>query len=266
MPSTGSFCAMADDVAACAGIVFRADPERFRAVMAAPVAAREKLFPIYAFNIEVARAPWVTVEPLIAEMRLQWWRDTLAAIGAGEAARHHEVAAPLARAIGPQEAALLDALIEARRWDIHREPFADLDAFRAHIDATSGNLLLAAARVLDPAAPEGPLRAAGLALGLANWLRAVPALEAAGRVPLVDGRPEAVRALAAEGLDALARARAARRQVSRMARPALLAVWPAGPVLAAARAAPGRVARGRLEPAPAISRLRLIARAATGRW
>ncbi|MEN9060069.1 hypothetical protein [Ponticoccus litoralis] len=45
------------DLHACAELVQRADPERFRAVMAAPVAARAALFPIYAFNIEVARAP-----------------------------------------------------------------------------------------------------------------------------------------------------------------------------------------------------------------
>ena len=35
--------------------------------MAAPVAARRVLFPLYAFNVEVARAPWVTQEAMIAE-------------------------------------------------------------------------------------------------------------------------------------------------------------------------------------------------------
>ena len=136
---------MPDDIAACAEIVRRADPERFRAVMAAPVAARERLFPIYAFNVEVARAPWVTAEPLIAEMRLQWWRDALAEIAAGGPVRRHEVATPLAQAIRAGDVVLLDALVEARRWDIHRDPFADMQAFRAHIAATSGNLLLVAA-------------------------------------------------------------------------------------------------------------------------
>ena len=60
-------------VAACAAIVQRADPDRFLAVMAAPVAVRARLFPLFAVNVEVARAPWVTQEPLIAQMRLQWW-------------------------------------------------------------------------------------------------------------------------------------------------------------------------------------------------
>lgn len=256
---------MDDDLVACADLVRRGDPERFRAVMAAPVAVRERLFPLYALNVEVARAPWLTGEPMIAAMRLQWWRDALAEIAGGGPVRRHPVTTPLARLIGPDEAALLDALVVARHWDIGREGFADLTALRAHIEATSANLLLVAARVLG-GAPEAPLRAAGFALGLANWLRAVPALAAAGRRPLVDDSPQALRALAQEGLTALARARAARGDIPAPVRPALLALGPAGPVLRAARAAPRRVAEGRLEPAPVTARLRLIARAATGRW
>ena len=49
-----------DDMNACAQIVEKGDPARFRTVMAAPVEARLKLFPLYAFNVEVARAPYVT--------------------------------------------------------------------------------------------------------------------------------------------------------------------------------------------------------------
>ncbi|MBT7342217.1 MAG: phytoene synthase, partial [Rhodobacteraceae bacterium] len=67
---------------ACANLVARADPERFAAAMAAPFAARAVLLPIYAASIEVARAPWLTQEPMIAEMRLHWWRDVFEEIEA----------------------------------------------------------------------------------------------------------------------------------------------------------------------------------------
>ena len=40
------------DLNACADLVRRADPDRFLAAMASPVAARSALFPIYAFNVE----------------------------------------------------------------------------------------------------------------------------------------------------------------------------------------------------------------------
>jgi len=253
------------DLIACAEIVRRADPSRFQAAMAAPVAARSVLFPIYAFNVEVARAPWVTSEPMIAEMRLQWWVDALEEIGAGGVVRRHEVVTPLARVLDADGAGLLIDLIEARRWDVGRDPFADEAEFTRYIEATSGNLIRAAARALGPA-DEAVLVDAGFALGLANWFRAIPALEAAGRKPLPDGRPEAVRALANEGLRRLAKARAGRGAVSRAAAPALLAVWEAGPVLRVATRRPGAVAEGPLDPAPAHSRLMLMLRAMSGRW
>ena len=55
---------------ACANLVAQADPERFAAAMAAPMAARSVLLPVYAAAAEEARAPWITQEPVIAEMRL----------------------------------------------------------------------------------------------------------------------------------------------------------------------------------------------------
>ena len=81
-------------IQACADLVARGDPDRFRAAMAAPVPARQVLFPIYAFAVEVSRAPWVTQEPMIAEMRLQWWRDVCDEIEAGKPARAQEVVGP----------------------------------------------------------------------------------------------------------------------------------------------------------------------------
>lgn len=254
-----------DDITACAEIVRRGDPPRFRATMAAPLAARRVLFPIYAFNVEVARAPWVTAEPLIAEMRLQWWRDVLSEIRTGRAVRRHEVATPLARVIDAQGAALLDDLIEARRWDIARDPFDDTAEFSRYIKATSGNLMLVAARALGPADAE-VIRDAGYALGLGNWLCAVPALEAAGRRPLPDASPDAVAALASTGLQRLARARARRDAVSPAARAALLTLWETGPLLSLARRRPDVVATGALTIAPVRSRLLLMLRAASGLW
>ena len=80
---------------ACASLVEKGDQDRFLAVMAAPVQARARLFVLYAFNLEVARAPWVSEQPLIAEMRLQFWRDVLA----DPKPRAHEVAGPLRQII-----------------------------------------------------------------------------------------------------------------------------------------------------------------------
>ncbi|MEL7258238.1 MAG: squalene/phytoene synthase family protein [Pseudomonadota bacterium] len=251
------------DLTACAGIVERGDPDRFAATMAAPVEARLKLFPIYAFNIEVSRAPWVTQEAMIAEMRLQWWRDVLSEIAEGGPVRRHEVATPLAKVLSLDMAARLDAAVEARRWDIYRDPFDDMSEFRRHIEDTSGLLLLAAARALGEV-EETPVMKAGYALGLCNWLRAVPALERAGRVPLVDGRPEAVRALAEEGLEVLEEARKA--GVPRAVRPAMLALWQVEGLLTQVIRNPGAVAEDRIALSPFRRRFGLMVKAVLGRW
>ncbi|MCV6584302.1 MAG: squalene/phytoene synthase family protein [Marinibacterium sp.] len=257
------------DTRACAALVERADPLRFRAAMAAPVAARATLFAIYAMNVEVSRAPWVTQEPMIAEMRLQWWRDVADEIAAGGPVRRHEVATPLAAAIAPELRSdlgpVMDALVSARSWDIYRDPFDDADHFDRYLDATGAGLMWMAAHALG-ARDAAPVRAYGQAAALAAWFRAVPELEARGRVPLVDGRADAVAELARRGLGKLAAARAQRRAVPPVARAAFLPGWQAGALLAQAARDPRRVADGTLGQSGARANLSLGWQAATGRW
>ncbi|MEO8243025.1 MAG: squalene/phytoene synthase family protein [bacterium] len=248
---------------ACAALVERGDPDRFAAVMAAPVAARARLWPLYAFNLEIARAPWVSKEPMIAEMRLQWWRDVLAE----PTARAHSVAAPLHDLIrdAALPVAVLDRMAAARRWEVYSEPFADRAAFDSYLDDTAAGLMWLAARSLGaPEAAEAAVRALGWATGLVNYLRAVPDLEARGRLPLVDGRPEAVRGLAEDGLRCLVNARGGRHLVGAGA-PALLAGWQTAALLRRVQREPTVVAEGRLALSEFSRRGRLVWQALTGR-
>ena len=250
-----------DDLNACAGIVERGDPLRFRTAMLAPVPQRAALFALYAFNVEVSRAPWVTQESMIAEMRLQWWRDVLEEIASGGTVRRHEVATPLSEVISPDQAKLLDELVAARRWDIYRDPFEDEADLTRYIGQTAGHLMWVAASLMGKA-DEKAVRQAGYAAGIGAWLRAIPALEAAGRVPLLDGTPDGVVALAHSGLTALAQARAGRSSVPRACAPALLPATAAEPALAHAKTHPQSVIEDAL-PETGIS---FTVRAATGRW
>ncbi|SEW13863.1 Squalene/phytoene synthase [Cognatiyoonia koreensis] len=231
---------------ACATIVEKGDPERFRAAMAAPVSARRLLFPLYAFNIEVTRAPWLTQEAMIAEMRLQWWRDALEEIGGQGQPRKHEVVDALAEVLDPEGAACLDALIAARRWDVYSDAFEDEDHLTQYLDATSGNLMWTAARLLGNA-DEGVVRNFAFASGTANLLRAVPDLEDRGRKPLLDGTPDGVRSFAKQALTRWRSATAERAKVSFVSGAALLAGYRAKPVLQLAARDPKSVADGSLD-------------------
>ncbi|MEM8850063.1 MAG: squalene/phytoene synthase family protein [Pseudomonadota bacterium] len=247
------------DIAACADLVQRGDPARFRAAMAAPLALRRMLFPLYAFNIEVARAPWVTQEPMIAEMRLQWWRDALEEIGAGGAVRRHEVVTPLSQVLDAKGAAELDDVIAARRADIEGFRPGDGAELCRYLDRTAGTLLWTAAR-LAGAEDASAARDGGLAHGIAAWLTAAPDLVARGRQPLPPGDPtDEVRALAEDGLAALGRFRQAR--LPKGAQPVFLVLTDVEALLMAHRTAPGDMP----DVSDAGSRWRLLRASLTGR-
>jgi len=235
-------------IQACAELVARGDPLRFRVTMAAPLAAREVLLPLYAFNLEVARAPWLTEEPMIAEMRLQFWRDVVEEAAAGKAGRAHEVAAPLTKLIQSKglPGDLLDSIVAARRWDIYKDAHEDADALRAYLDDTAGSLMWAGALALGAKSKqETAVRALGQATGVAALLQAVPDLEGRGRIPLVDGRGEAVAELANTALANIDTAR--RAKLPAHIQPAL---WPsvsARTILRQALKNPSSVAEGTLK-------------------
>lgn len=152
-------------------LVRRADPDRFLASLFAPPAARETLFVLYAFNHELARARDVTSQPMLALIRLQWWREVVEG-----AERRHEIATQLRIALdrGALRAEALLGLIAAREAEIEAG-LPDLAAWRAFIAGTAGALSVAAGQVLgrvDPAAEE-MLRAAGAAYGAARLIHDV---------------------------------------------------------------------------------------------
>jgi len=228
---------------ACAEIVQRGDRDRFLATMAAGPDLRTRLFPLFAFNVEISRAPWVTQEPMIAEMRLQWWRDALAEIGQGASVRTHEVVQPLATVIDAQGADILDKSAQARRWDIYRDPFEDAAHFQEYLDQTAGGLMWSAARALGAEGCEKQARSIGYAQGLANWFVAIPDLESRGRRPLVDGRTDAVQALARQGLSRYSQALA---NSPAAAVPAFRTAWLTPYLLRQVVNDPGCVQAGRL--------------------
>ncbi len=249
---------------ACAALVERADPDRFLATMAAPLDARARLWPLYACNVELSRAPWVSAEPLVAAMRLQWWVDTLEGMGQGARFPAHEVAGPVAELVAERglPADLLAQIAEARRADLEPEPFADAEDFARYLDATAGNLMWLAALALGaPAGAEAVVRDYAFGAGLANYLRAVPELVGRGRSPLPAGVDAA--ALAREGLDRMARVRG--RDLPRAARVALWPGWQAKAILQQAHSAPGRIMEGSLGPSEFARRGGLLFRAVTGR-
>ena len=223
----------------------RQDRDRYQTCLFAPAEKREHLFALYAFNLEIAKTAEVVSEPMLGQIRLQWWRESLEGIYAGRP-RAHEVVEPLARAVAAAglEQADLEALIIAREFDLEGEPPADLAALRSYAGATSGRLLQLALRVLG-AEDETVDRTAeemGIAWAYLGLIRAVPfharqkrlylpadlcraaGLDLGGLFELrsSDALVQVARQLAAAAAEHLRQARAQAGSVPRKAVPALL--------------------------------------------
>lgn len=267
---------------ACADLVKKGDPDRYLSVMAAPVEARDRLLVLYAFNLEVARAPWASKEELIAEMRLQWWLDTINEIYDGKV-RHHEVVAPLAAVIAayklPQQ--LFVELIEARQFDIYREGHTGMSAFDTYIDATSGNLMRLVA--LSLGSEDLPCVAEfGYGVGVANLWRALPALYAAGRHPVPvtcaldrnavaggevpENLSNSLRDISDRAHAKVRSARRARKTLPKSAAPAMLAGWQVDVPLRMVGSKPQVALRHPLETSEFQKKLGLLWRSSTNHW
>jgi NADH dehydrogenase [ubiquinone] 1 alpha subcomplex assembly factor 6 len=236
---------VANRISHCAQILRRQDPDRYLTVLFAPLERREALFALYAFNLEVARIRESVREPIMGQMRLQWWRDSLSELREGRV-RSHEVLKPLAAAIEAYhlDIQLLDRLIDARERDMEPGPPADMAELLRYAEGTSSTLVELALEVLGEPAPA--VREAGRNLGIAwalvGLLRAIPFHAAQHRIylpatiaaeagldleqPFERGASpalkKAVQSVACEAGHWLARARQRRSEVARRFQPALL--------------------------------------------
>jgi len=172
-------------LSAIGSLVRASDPDRFFCTLFAVPSRREALFALYAFNHELARVREVVSEPMLGEIRLQWWREALDGIAAGTP-RRHDVVEALAANWESCDRALLDAMIDGRRADLAASPPLTLDALGDYGAATAGNLLRQAAGVLGMthAGPDGSCGDAGRAMALSGVLRSTGALAQQGRTML----------------------------------------------------------------------------------
>ncbi|MDX5592829.1 phytoene/squalene synthase family protein [Pseudovibrio sp. SPO723] len=139
-----------DHATYCAEVVRKFDYPRYLSVLYAPREARDALMALYAFSSEIARVRELVREALPGEMRLQWWRDTLAGQGHGSVG-DNPVAAALLQAIDthdlPVEALL--RLIDARVFDLYNDPMPSQQDLEGYAGETSSVLLQLASLVLN---------------------------------------------------------------------------------------------------------------------
>lgn len=110
-------------------LVRDADRERFLGALFAPEPRRSGLLALLAFDHELARTRSVTREPMLARIRLEWWREAMAeAAGSGKPRAQPivEVLTETVRRHGLAVEAMVD-LIDAREEEVE----GPLDVMRA---------------------------------------------------------------------------------------------------------------------------------------
>lgn len=250
---------------ACENLVKTGDPDRFLSAQTAPPEARKALLAIYAVNLEIARAPWASHEPMIAQIRLQWWADEIGKIYHGKLVDSHEILPALREVIFDHTLprTIFENLIEARHLDLGLTPISDRPAFDTYIRHTSGSVMALAAKVLGAAPEHMPIiDDFAYGAGVAGLLRAAPELNARGRSIL----PESHSDIVTEAQIYVVKARAQRRKIPPALAPALLAGWRVDATLSHARKHPDDILLGALEESPARKMATLRWRRLVGRW
>jgi len=269
--------------------VRRLDRDRWLTMLFAAPEDRQALAALYAFNQEVAKTRERVSEPMLGEIRLQWWRETIEGLYTGTV-RRHPVAEALAEAVGPRglPQAEFQAVIDARSADLYDDSPKSFDELTAYADASGGTLLRLAARICG-AENEEALTAGeriGRAWALTGLLRGLAfqaavsrnmlpraELEAAGLAPetLYQGDfPEEAKPLARRMAEtaqtAITEARIARDWVNRRALSPMLLARLAEDYLARFKRAGNDPTRAAFERGAATRRLKLFWAATRGRF
>jgi phytoene synthase len=161
--------------------------DRYLAALLAPRAACADLMALAAFQGEIASIPIMVSEPMIGEIRLQWWREALANQGDGTLTGN-----PIADAVGtvmrarslPEE--LFLNIIDARLCELDPHALFVDRAVDTYFDGAEGAAFQLAAHVLGISGQPGVselMYAAGQAYGRVRLLRILPHVHAKGPVP-----------------------------------------------------------------------------------
>ena len=140
--------------------VRQADRDRFLAALFAPEPQRRGLLALLAFDHELARTRTVTREPMLARIRLEWWREAV-----GEATSEDK----------PRAQPVVESLSEtARRHGLSHQPMIDLidareEEIEGALDVVRAGHALADLQLAVLGISDAPTRRAARAVASA-WL------------------------------------------------------------------------------------------------
>lgn len=172
---------MSENLTYTGTLVRQYDPDRFFTTLLQPARIRPALWTLLAFHYEVAKTREVVSDPTLGYMRLQWWREALEKLYAGNPSPAHEVLAPLASVIREYSLPfdLFDEMIASREFDLEGAVPENITVLKHYATSTVSPLTKLILRVCGEGA-EG-VDHLSCAYGIAGVMRAIPFMAQQGR-------------------------------------------------------------------------------------
>ncbi len=172
---------------AAAELVRQRDRDRYWSALFAPERLQPGLHALYAFDAGLAHIAAAAKEPMVAQIRLQWWRDAVDLAAPGTKTGN-PVADALTGAIEeyglPKES--LIALVDARIPEVFGDPPASLQALQVSLCAKYAPVFELAAAILGCRSEtcKNAAQHASFAYGMTQTLRALPFQASRGKLML----------------------------------------------------------------------------------
>lgn len=161
----------------CADMVYKDDHNRYLTTLFVDKDKRRSLFALYAFNIEISKVVDISKEPLVSQIKLQWWQDSLDDLKKGQVAKH-PVIEELSKALTHHQISIDDLLmmIQARNTELTDETPKTLSALIDYCRQTAGTLNRVSLQVIkngDHHSHSKQCEDLGTAWGLIGIIRAI---------------------------------------------------------------------------------------------
>ena len=164
------------------------EPDRYLAALLAPVTVRDDLVTLAAFSAEIGRIGIDVSDPVLGEIRIQWWRDALDATNKWTLSGN-PIADAFADVVARHQLSTDDihGFLDAHVHALYSVSPPDVEALRQELILKDGTAFAFAVQILG-VAHDGPSAAmienAGIAYALARLGLRLPYALARGRMPL----------------------------------------------------------------------------------
>ncbi|WP_156851252.1 phytoene/squalene synthase family protein [Bartonella refiksaydamii] len=187
---------MVNSLPYCLGILRATDRDRYISVLFAPKKKRRALAALYAFNVEVSRIRESVHDPLIGEIRLRWWYDSIANSKIPKN-KNNPILSDLFTAMTlfnlPKTAFL--RYCDAQILNLYQNPIADLYDLEFYCRETASIILQLSCQILDPDAAQdftNVYEHGGIAQGLSGVLRLLSFMQSRYQYYLPDDMLKAI--------------------------------------------------------------------------